>query len=830
MRDILLTLFIAGCLPFLFSRPFYGLVMFTWLAYMRAPDLCWGFAKTTRFSLYVALLMFIGFFLTQRKKFYIPELRNNLLFLLTILVLLSVLINYFMTDLALGKYDEFVKIILIAIFTVTIVDEQWKLRVMIWTVALSLGFYGVKCGIFGVLGGEVLQGPGGLLLDNNDFSLAMVMNVPFLFYLSVEEKDKRVRQFLRFVLLLTVVTVVATRSRGGFLALTTVYFVITLKSNHKMMGFSLAIVAALLFVIFIPAEYVDRLKTITDVKEQSAANRLVAWETALNMIKDRPVFGVGLGNFVANYYYYCPIKEPGPDGVFRAHVAHNSYLQIWAECGTIAFMVFMALIAVTLVKLRALRKRNLTRGGPTWITNYTNIFEVSIYGYLVGATFLNRAMFDLVYQIVGLTAAMTFIAVTARSSETAEEGPPRLRIRSRDGYLLPPRVNRSGWRGSPMKILYHHRIKSRDGQYIHIRALIDALRRQGHEVDEVGLTAGEAETLKEESRFWEGFARVIPDWLLEILRYVYSLPGALWLWARILRNRPDLIYERYALGNFAGVLAARWSGVPLFLEVNSPLAREMDATGDLRFPGLAQWAEDRILDAATLVLVVSHVLERIYVERGHDPEHIEVTPNGIIPSQWAAGDGAGIRERYGLGDAVVVGFVGFYRQWHRLDRILNLMSGALEDLEFKLLLVGDGPVRGELEADVARMGLADRVVFTGVVDHGEVPDHLAAFDVALQPEVTAYASPLKLFEYMAAGKAVVAPRRENITAIVKDGGACLLFDPESDDELGRALRRLVEDGDLRTRLGEEARRTVLDGGYTWDGNAERVLELFERSR
>jgi probable O-glycosylation ligase (exosortase A-associated) len=439
MRDVFVTLLIAGVLPLVFTRPFYGLVMFTWLAYMRAPDLCWGFAKTIRFSLVVALLMFVGFFLYERKKFYVSEIRNNLLTLFAVLIILSVIVNQIKLGMAYGKYEEFTKIILIAVFTVTIVDSQWKLRIMCWTIALSLGFYGIKCGIFGFLGGEVFQGPGGLLLDNNDFSLAMVMNLPFLFYLSMEEKHPHVKLFLRVLVFFTIVTIIATRSRGGFLALAMVYFVMTMKSRHKMLSFSIAFLGLILFLIFIPEEYVERLKSITDTKEQSAASRLVAWHTALIMIKANPLMGVGLGNFVHNYHIYAPVLQWERDGTFVPHVAHNSYLQIWAECGTPAFFVFVLILLITLVKLRRLRRENAMRDGPTWITHYCNIFEVSMYGYFVGATFLNRGMFDLIYQIVGLTAAMSFIADRA-FTEQKDEGPPVLTIRSKDGYIVPGKL------------------------------------------------------------------------------------------------------------------------------------------------------------------------------------------------------------------------------------------------------------------------------------------------------------------------------------------------------------------------------------------------------
>jgi glycosyltransferase involved in cell wall biosynthesis len=380
-----------------------------------------------------------------------------------------------------------------------------------------------------------------------------------------------------------------------------------------------------------------------------------------------------------------------------------------------------------------------------------------------------------------------------------------------------------------LKILYHHRTKSRDGQYIHIRSLIDAFNKAGHHVEEMGLTATRSGKGQEESRFWNGFVDFIPRWVMELLEYFYSLPAALWLWVKIVRRRPDFIYERYALGNFAGVLAARLSGLPLLLEVNSPLALEKRDTGQLQYGALARLSERLILKMATRILVVSKVLKQIYVDQGIDADKIVVIPNGIDPEHYRSVNGVNLRTKFGLEHAVVVGFVGFFREWHKLERVLEVLAKDLEDLNMKLLLVGDGPVREDLERKVDALGLADRVIWTGTVRHRDVPDMLSAVDIALQPEVTTYSSPLKLFDYMAAGKAIVAPRRANITEILRDGETGLLFEPDCQRAMGEALRRLACDPGLRQRLGEAARRDLYEGDYTWDSNAKRVVRLLDEA-
>jgi glycosyltransferase involved in cell wall biosynthesis len=180
----------------------------------------------------------------------------------------------------------------------------------------------------------------------------------------------------------------------------------------------------------------------------------------------------------------------------------------------------------------------------------------------------------------------------------------------------------------------------------------------------------------------------------------------------------------------------------------------------------------------------------------------------------------------------VLGFVGFVRAWHGIDAVLAAMATATTGPRLALTLVGDGPVRAELEAQAASLGLSGRVRFTGLVDHHHVPAEVAGFDIALQPKVTPYASPLKIFDYMAAGRAIVAPDQPNIREILRDGQTALLFDPDAPLDAPRglwtAISRLAADPALRARLGAAARAELEARDYTWAGNANRVATLAAR--
>ena len=373
-----------------------------------------------------------------------------------------------------------------------------------------------------------------------------------------------------------------------------------------------------------------------------------------------------------------------------------------------------------------------------------------------------------------------------------------------------------------MKLAYHHRVRSKDGQYVHVAELIEALRRRGHEVVLVEPGGTREAAFGDGAGLVAGLKRALPKAAYELLELAYGLVAGLRLLYVCWRVRPDIVYERYNLHLPAGAIVRRLLGIPLLLEVNAPLAEERARHDGLGLPRLAERVEGLVWRGCDRVLVVSGPLARRVGDAGVPPDRIAIVPNGIDPARFAgAPDPAEAKRRLGLEGRTVLGFVGFVRAWHGLDRVLDWMAGPRRD-DVVLLLVGDGPARAELEAQAERLGLASRLVCTGIVGRELIRDRLAAFDVALQPAVVDYASPLKLFEYMAMGLAIAAPDSPNIREILTDGHDGLLCGPEG---LPAALDRLVGQPELRGRLGANARETLLRRGYTWEANARVVEEL-----
>lgn len=408
------------------------------------------------------------------------------------------------------------------------------------------------------------------------------------------------------------------------------------------------------------------------------------------------------------------------------------------------------------------------------------------------------------------------------------------------------------------RILYHHRIRADDGQAVHVRELITALRRRGHEVRECALVpkAGPAGGLvangsaaagvrrganrdgaedvappRRRPSLWQRLA--LPRTAIEVLEVVYNRTGRRMLRAAAADFRPDFVYERHALHCRAGLDVARQLGVPLLLEVNSPMVDEMTKLGLLRLPRRAVATERAVLQGADRVLPVTAVLADMLVARGARREAVRVIQNGADPSRYGDEVRAArpeVRRRLGLpDDAFAVGFVGYMRPWHRLDLVLDSMRrpGAAG---MHLVLVGRGPALQPLIAQAAALGLGERVHAPGEVPPDLLPVHVAAFDAALIPAINGYASPLKLFDTLACGVPTVAPDQPNLREVVEDGATGLLFAPGDGEALADALLRLCGDRAFAARLGAAGRRRLLDRDWTWDGNAARVIAAFEEVR
>jgi glycosyltransferase involved in cell wall biosynthesis len=386
-----------------------------------------------------------------------------------------------------------------------------------------------------------------------------------------------------------------------------------------------------------------------------------------------------------------------------------------------------------------------------------------------------------------------------------------------------------------MRILYHHRTRSTDAQRIHIQEIVKAFEALGHEAEIVSLVAidaGQSDAQRDAGdAWWKKMVRRIP-FSYDLVQLAYNLVGLPLILAAYLRKRADLIYERYSLLNFAGALAARICRIPLILEVNSPFALEQMRDGEIRLRGLANWSERTICNMAAHTIVVSTPLKRILEEAGVRADKIEVMSNGVCLERFQPQEASeDLRRKLGLADQTVVGFVGWFRKWHGLELLLEAFHRAgLAKQNVKVLMIGDGPAMAGLREFAEANRLADSVIFTGPLPHADIPPYLDTIDIAVQPAANEYCCPMKLLEYMALGKAIVAPRQENIQELLREGEEAEFFNAGDADDLGQALRRLVEDRGRARSFGQKARAAITGRGFLWLENARRVILMAQRGK
>jgi glycosyltransferase involved in cell wall biosynthesis len=372
-----------------------------------------------------------------------------------------------------------------------------------------------------------------------------------------------------------------------------------------------------------------------------------------------------------------------------------------------------------------------------------------------------------------------------------------------------------------MRILYHHRTLGDGAEGVHIAAMLTAFRQLGHEVLLSGVTP--ALSPGSSRRLIGGVRSMLPKMAFElgsagagVLEYVNAL--------RVIeRAQPTFVYSRHARFDVATLAAAKKMGVPSVLEVNcvftSPQYEQFEPHAMRR---LARMFERKSVELATRVVAVSTPLAAAIHELGR--RDVTAIPNGADPSHFDPHrfDGNQVRGRHGLGSGLIVGWAGILREWHGLDLLLAALVSVPDA---RLLIVGDGPARPALERRARDLGLHDRVVITGRVVHEEMPNYIAAMDIAVvADERTGVASPMKLLEYMSMARAVVAPRKDNIRDLIDEDVDGLLFSAGRADELGAKLHALASNGQLRASLGSSARRKV-ERERNWQGIAERVLLL-----
>lgn len=371
---------------------------------------------------------------------------------------------------------------------------------------------------------------------------------------------------------------------------------------------------------------------------------------------------------------------------------------------------------------------------------------------------------------------------------------------------------------------------------LHIKAVIQGLEQRGHRVRMVSIPHGQHQWTDDLTR-WTPIECQRPWALRTVESAIRNIQSRLRLpyfnffdsyhfssAATSALAGCEVLYERYWLLNYGGLLAARRLGIPLILEVNGDIVEEYTQLG-LQL-SQAQWAAIRLINrhlfqGASHIITVSEHLRQTTIERwGVDPARVTTVTNGAHVEEFAhLTDSQAVRARYQLGGEPIIMFVGNFKPWHGLEllidgfhRVTSINSTA------KLILVGDGSLRSEIEGKVKAFGLETRVIFAGRVPHEEVAGLLGIAQIAVMTHPPSQAAmsgtPMKLLEYMAAGKAIIAPSLPNIESILTQGQTGYMVPPNDAEALACAILHLLDNETLCTKIGKAAQERALTS-HSW---------------
>jgi probable O-glycosylation ligase (exosortase A-associated) len=405
LRDLFLIVFVFGSLPWMLAKPYVGILFWCWLGYMNPHRLSWGVAYNLPFSQVVALTTMVGLIFSKEPK-RIPLTGLTITWLLFIIWMNITTVYAMYPDIAYEQYIKVMKIQLMTFLTIVLMGSKEKLHMLLWVIVLSLGFYGVKGGIFTIIhGGEfrVWGPPGSFVEDNNGLAISLIMMLPLVKYLRSITENRWVRQGLLIAMFLMSVSVVGSYSRAALISgLSMASFLwVKSKSNKVITLMAIAILIPFLY-LFMPQTWHDRMTSIYTTNEEgqyegSAQSRIFAWKMILNLANHRPL-GAGFSPWEPMTYRLYSDDVRSNSGM----AAHSIYMSPLAEHGWIGLILFVSIL------LMAWRTGSWVichcRGDPEleWLDNLTRMVQLALIAYCTGGTFHQMTYYDLPWDMIAI--------------------------------------------------------------------------------------------------------------------------------------------------------------------------------------------------------------------------------------------------------------------------------------------------------------------------------------------------------------------------------------------------------------------------------------------
>ena len=408
MRDILLTLIFAALVPAIIRRPEIGAYAWVWVSMMNPHKLTYGFAYSLPFAQAVVVLTLLGYVFKKEKQ---PLPMNGGVALLLLLILWVTITSFFAIgaqDLVWDRWIFFMKTQFMLFFTLLLLRDRKQIEILIWLIVLSIGFYGVKGGIWTVLtggGGRVWGPAGGLIQENNSLAVALVMILPLVYYLMGVVTKKWLRWGLIASMVSIAFSILGSQSRGALVALLAMAALLGIKGKYPVRSSVALLILVAGAIAFMPATWVDRMDTIqTYSSDSSAMSRVYTWHTMWNAALDRPLVGAGFAaDNSAVFTLYAPNDEKYEAYFGKAFVAHSIYFQALGEHGFPGLLLYAGLwVWVWFSAGRTAKAAEAIPGMKDWVPSLMRMCQVSMVGFCAGGAFLSMMYFDFPYYLIAI--------------------------------------------------------------------------------------------------------------------------------------------------------------------------------------------------------------------------------------------------------------------------------------------------------------------------------------------------------------------------------------------------------------------------------------------
>jgi len=409
VRDLILLLAFVAIIPFIFKRPVVGALAYALVSLMNPHRLAYGFAANFPFAMYLCVITLAALVFSREQK-KVPMSPTVGMLLVFFLWTTTATIFAQMPSAAWEDWDRFSKIMLMVLVTIMTVRTRKDVQALAFVVAISIGFWGVKSGLFVIAtgGGEGMLGPkASFISDNNTLALALVTITPLLVYLVTQVHTKWLKRAVLAMAALTALGAIGSYSRGALLGCFAMGFFLWLKSTHKLKTGLVFVLAIPIVLLAMPPEWTGRMHTIQTYHEDaSAMGRINSWMFAIN-VADEFLLGGGPNVFSPQMFM---LYAPEPD---RYYDAHSIYFQILGEQGYIGLAIFLTMFVVAWRGGARVIRFCRDKEDLGWALMLARMCHVSMIGYLTAGAFLTLAYYDLIYYVIAILVTLDKVLIRA---------------------------------------------------------------------------------------------------------------------------------------------------------------------------------------------------------------------------------------------------------------------------------------------------------------------------------------------------------------------------------------------------------------------------------